>query len=79
MQQKHIFLYIHDCMSANAKTCREIRFIFPVISNYQNNFEFLQLIKFNVYHLLKYITVSAVDIVYFGEIERETELLDLNT
>ena len=51
--------------SANAKTCREIRFIFPVISNYQNNFEFLQLIKFNVYHLLKYITVSAVAIVYF--------------
>ena len=55
---------VHTCMSANAKTCREIHFIFPVIFNCQNNFEFLQLI--NVYHLLKYITVSAVDIVYFG-------------
>ena len=58
MHKKHIFLY----MSANAQTFREIHFIFPVISNCQNKFEFLQLI--NVYHLLKYITVSAVDIVY---------------
>ena len=58
------FSCTYTCMSANATTCGEIHFIFPVISNCQNNFEFLQLI--NVYHLLKYITVSAVDIVYFG-------------